>query len=85
MLYYIVKHDGKSVAEADTKSRHYLIKGELLTIAELSHYNVTQRQIDNIFDLIEIPKSKIFWSFGARFIMKGHEHEAKIKKSHSLD
>ena len=60
MLYYKAIKDGY-----DYFNKNTLIKNELLTTKER---NSRVRYLpDSYFQIIEIPKSRVFWSFGARF------------------
>ena len=60
MLYYKAIKDGY-----DYLNKNSLIRNELLTAKER---NSKVRYLDDShFQIIEIPKSKVFWSFGARF------------------
>lgn len=60
MLYY------KAIKDAyDYFSKNAIIKNELLTTKER---NSKVRYLpESYFQIIEIPKSRVFWSFGARF------------------
>lgn len=80
MLYYRVKNDNTFIVNFKTKEKHWLIKNELLTVAELSDYTLTGRQLKTLFDCIEISRTKVYWTFGTRFIQKGYENEAKIQE-----
>ena len=60
MLYYQAITDGY-----DYFNKNALIKNELLTTKER---NSKVRYLpDSYFQIINIPKSRVFWSFGARF------------------
>ena len=60
MLYYKATKDAY-----DYFSKCGIIKNELLTTKER---NSKVRYLpDSYFQIIEIPKSRVFWSFGARF------------------
>lgn len=60
MLYY------KAVKDAyDYFNKNGIIKNELLTTRERN--SKVQYLPDSYFQIIEIPKSKVFWSFGTRF------------------
>ena len=60
MLYYKAIKDGY-----DYFNKNSIIKNELLTAKER---NSRVRYLsDSYFEIIEIPKTKVFWSFGARF------------------
>ena len=60
MLYYKAIKDGY-----DYFNKNALIKNELLTTKERN--SKVSRLPDSYFQIIEIPKTKVFWSFGARF------------------
>lgn len=69
MKFYKVKkeYDQKPLYKFYKTKNHvpysFLIANELYTDAELKKFNV-----DPIcFDVVEIPKNKTYWSFGARF------------------
>lgn len=60
MLYYKAIKDGY-----DYFNKNSIIKNELLTVKER---NSRVRYLsDSYFEIIEITKTKVFWSFGARF------------------
>lgn len=71
MKFYKVKkeYDQTPLYKIGKKKMYYysfLIANELYTDAELRQFNV-----DPIFfDVVEIPKNKTYWSFGARFESK---------------
>ena len=60
MTYYKVKK------EADNKKRrdgNIYVADELYTVKEAEKLNINT----NFVDVIEIPKSRIYWFFGCRF------------------
>ena len=61
--------DGRAVIKKGLycgKIQRFLIKNELYTAKELEKYGMTE----TVFIPVDIPKSRIFWNFGARFEMK---------------
>ena len=73
MLYYKVKkeYDGTRLIQFNKKKNFWffdreLVKNELYTENELKKYKDSGLTND-MFDIIKIPKSKIYWFFGARF------------------
>lgn len=61
--------DGRAVIKKGLycgKIQRFLIKNELYTEKELEKYGMTEEG----FIPVDIPKSRIFWNFGARFEMK---------------
>ena len=61
--------DGRAVIKKGLycgKIQRFLIKNELYTAKELEKYGMTETE----FIPVDIPKSRIFWNFGARFEMK---------------
>lgn len=58
----------KAVPNTTKKYRNVFagIKDELLTMGEVRKYHVPER----FYDVVEIPRSCVAWSFGARFIVK---------------
>lgn len=60
MIYYKVKK------EADNKKRrdgNIYVADELYTVKEAEKLNINT----NFVDVVEIPKSRIYWFFGCRF------------------
>lgn len=71
MLYYRVKEKfDNRLLQTENNELHCIFGGELITVCELSHFKLTQRQIDNIFEQVNIPRTKTYWSFGVRFELK---------------
>lgn len=60
MKYYKVKKD-----IYDYFSKHAVIENELLT--EKERNRKCPYLSDNVFEIVNIPKTKIFWNFGVRF------------------
>ena len=60
MLYYKVIKDGY-----DYFNKNAIVKNELLTTKERN--SKVSHLPDSYFQIIEIPKTKVFWSFGVRF------------------
>lgn len=60
MLYYKATKDAY-----DYFNKYGIIKNELLTTKERN--SKVSYLPDSYFQIIEIPKSRVFWSFGARF------------------
>ena len=61
--------DGRAVIKKGLycgKIQRFLIKNELYTAKELQKYGITETGLIPV----DIPKSRIFWNFGARFEMK---------------
>lgn len=86
MRYYRVKpeYDQKQ----RIKNHRYSIKrkpdgiyvaNELYTAGELEKFYLTLEQERKGFDVVEIPKNKVYWFFGCRFAMEGYEEEKKTK------
>lgn len=72
MKYFKVPEnlDGRAVIKKGLycgKIQRFLIENELYTAKELEKYGMAETG----FIPVDIPKSKIFWNFGARFEMKG--------------
>lgn len=70
MLYYKVKKDyGGKTLWRNGKYHGNLVAHELYTENELNKRNILlcNHVQFNWFDLVEIPKSKTYWFFGARF------------------
>lgn len=68
MKYYRVprKLDGRAVCGPGNYTgpvKRYLVGNELYTEKECSRYGIT---LDGL-EAVEIPKTRIFWFFGARF------------------
>lgn len=71
MVYFKVPMnlDGRAVIKKGLycgKIQRFLIKNELYTEKELEKYGMTETGLISV----DIPKSRIFWNFGARFEMK---------------
>lgn len=90
MRYYRVK------PEYDQKQRiknyRYSIKrkpdgiyvaNELYTAGELEKFYLTLEQEHKGFEVVEIPKNKVYWFFGCRFAMEGAENKEKKSKRRS--
>ena len=61
--------DGRAVIKKGLycgKIKRFLIKNELYTEKELEKYGMTETW----FIPVDIPKSRVYWFFGARFEMK---------------
>lgn len=81
MKYYRVKREFDNVAKYKTfKSGRVMhtgdiyIGGELLTEKEFLRHKekyLLPHSDEKMFDVVEIPKSRIYWSFGARFECRG--------------
>ena len=80
MVYYCVKPEFNNKVKIHknySKTKHHykydiFIANELYTARELN--TMRKKGIifnDNMFDTVEIPKSKIYWMFGARFASIG--------------
>ena len=75
MLYYKVKpeYDGRRRWIENDKGQVLVngeyIGGELYTVRELSYHRLSIIQMDNMFTKINIPRTKTFKCFGARFQM----------------
>ena len=69
MTYYKVKaeHDGKRANFRFVANR--LISNELYTAAEINKYSSVSEAL-KYCDVVTIPKSNIYWFFGARFQCK---------------
>lgn len=90
MRYYRVKpeYDQKQ----RIKNHRYKVKrkpdgvfvaNELYTAGELDKFYITLEQEHNIFEVVEIPKNKIYWNFGCRFAIKEENKEEKRKRQKS--
>ena len=71
MKYFKVpaNRDGRAVIKKGLywgKIQRFLIKNELYTAKELKKYGMTEAG----FIPVDIPKSRVYWFFGARFEMK---------------
>lgn len=81
MKYYRVKKafDGVKITKTDRNGKQrifrQLIGNELYTASELHRLfvgaTIHARDDSILFDVVDIPKSKIFWNFGVRFEIKG--------------
>lgn len=75
MLYYQVKPEydqrtrWKETYKGVVADGVYLA-GELYTVAELSKYRMSLQLWDNMFREVHIPRTKTYWSFGARYPMR---------------
>ena len=80
MRYYRVKpeYDQKQ----RIKNHKYSVKrkpdgiyvaNELYTAGELEKFYLTWEQERKGFEIVEIPKNKVYWFFGCRFAMEGAE------------
>ena len=60
MIYYKIKpeFDQKRI-----KDDRFLIRNELFTKKEAERLSIPEK----VYDVVSIPKSKIYWCFGARF------------------
>ena len=70
MVYAKIKEDGAIRNRFDYLP---LVKDELLTKKELEKLQKEFHVDKSMYDLIEIPKSRTGWFFGARFELKGGE------------
>lgn len=74
MTYYRVKpqYDNFRLYH-NRKYKGILIANELYTEKELVKHNIllSRGVKSEFFDMVEIPKTKIYWFFGARFENKG--------------
>ena len=77
MLYYRVKPKCDQMPRI--KYSRYIAKqvpdgifvaNELYTTGELNKFYIPHERFFDIFDAVEIPKNKVYWSFGCRFEMK---------------
>lgn len=90
MLYYKVKHDGDQFVI--DKNFNILVKGELFTQKEYEkiRYNFLKMGkgdaiLKSKFELIEIPKNKTYFFFGARFAMEGQKMTVKELNRDQID
>ena len=78
MKYYRIKKEYDNVAMRKFVGKHVVVEncyigGELFTVREMEKHqknHLLPNTLEKFTDLIEIPKNKIFWSFGCRFEME---------------
>lgn len=72
MTFYKVKPEADQTrVYVAHKYSGFLIGNELFTEKELSRKNWTWLIDRNVFDVVNVSKRKTYWSFGARFAVKG--------------
>lgn len=80
MKYYRVKKEYDNVAMRRISFGNRVvvnncyIGGELFTVKEMEKHqknHLLPVALEKFTELVEIPQNKVFWSFGARFEIKG--------------
>lgn len=78
MLYYRVKAD----CDQTPRIKHHpyvhkrvqdgvFVANELYTAGELNKFEIPAEKFFDIFEVVEIPKTRVHWFFGCRFEDKG--------------
>lgn len=55
------------------------VANELYTCGELEKFYLTWEQEQKGFEVVEIPKNKVYWSFGCRFAMEEEKEDKEVK------
>lgn len=56
------------------------VANELYTVGELEKFYLTQEEELNCFEIVIIPKNKVYWFFGCRFAVEEKETEEIMVK-----
>lgn len=70
-------------AEQKRKPDGIFVANELYTAGELDKFYLTLEEEQKMFELVVIPKNKVYWFFGCRFAMEEAEEKKGEKKDRS--
>ena len=70
MEYLRVKKEADSIRIELPKKHWFLVENELITRKQAEKEGFTPEFISKHFEIVQIPKNKVYWFFGARFESK---------------